>query len=336
MSRQTQQRAAAIAAFLREAGWGRAERAPLAGDASFRRYDRLRRGAEQAVLMDAPPPHEDVRPFVHVAELLRERGLSVPAILAKNEDAGLLLLEDFGDASYTRLLRDGGDEVELYRTAIDVLVELHRAKPPAGIQPYSDDRLLLEIDLLLDWYLPALTGHATEPALRDEFHRLWRAVLPRTKLLHPVLVLRDYHADNLMWLPGREGARRTGLLDFQDALYGSPAYDMVSLLDDVRREVPPLLAESMIKHYVDATGVHATSFRDAYAILGAQRNTKILGIFTRLWKRDGKAHYPAMLPRVWQLLETELQHPALAPLKHWFDQHVTPEQRLKPLPGLGS
>jgi N-acetylmuramate 1-kinase len=318
----------AIAAFLDEAGWAGVRAAPLAGDASFRRYYRLSRNGGSVVLMDAPPPQEDIGPYVAVAALLRELGLSAPGVLAKDRDRGFLLLEDFGDDTYTRLLAGGADEPALYKLAVDTLIALQRAAEPRDtpeIPPYDIERLLAEAGLLVDWYKPVASG------LREEYLALWRAVLPDAMVSPPTLVLRDYHVDNLMLLPNRPGVTGCGLLDFQDAVTGPPSYDLVSLLEDARRDIPGPLRQAMIERYLTAFPAldRSTFFRSA-AILAAQRNCKILGIFTRLWKRDGKRQYLAHIPRVWRLLEADLGHPALSPIARWLDRHLPPETRCRP------
>ncbi|MCK4868329.1 MAG: phosphotransferase, partial [Alphaproteobacteria bacterium] len=219
-------REALIAGFLAHAGWGDAARAVLADDASFRRYDRLIRGGEQVVLMDAPPPREDVRPFLHIDRLLRRMGLSAPEILAEDVDGGLLLLEDLGDNTYTRALAGGGDEARLYELALDLLVELHRRfEGDAALPPYDDEALLTEATLLTDWYMPAASGRETPAALRAEFCELWQVALAEARRMPATLVLRDYHVDNMIWLPERPGAAACGLLDFQDARLGPVTYD---------------------------------------------------------------------------------------------------------------
>jgi len=325
-------------AFLSRAGWGEAARRPLAGDASFRRYERLQQGGETAVLMDAPPPQEDVRPFLRVADALAAAGYSAPRVLAEDAEHGFLLLEDLGDDLYARLIAGGIDETPLYEAAIDFLLDLHRRPPPAGLAAYDEARLIEELDLFLDWYLPALTGRETPPQRRQDFRSFWAALAPDVAAGdtgHPrVLVLRDFHAENLIWLPGRKGPARLGLLDFQDAVAGHRAYDLVSLLEDARRDVPPKLAEAMLRRYIAGSGLDEAAFRRAYAVLGAQRNLRIVGIFTRLWKRDGKPHYQAFMPRMWRLVEHDLAHPALAGLRDWLDSVVPPDLRHRPLPGV--
>ncbi len=321
-------------AFLARAGWGDAARGMLAGDASFRRYERLRRGTETAVLMDAPPPQEDVRPFLRIARALLQHGYAAPRILAEDVDRGFLLLEDLGDDLYARLLARGADEQELYGAAIDFLLDLHGHPAPADLGAYDEARLIDEVQLFTDWYLPALRGRETEPGLREEFNHFWHDLSPSVALPPRVLVLRDFHAENLIWLPQRAGAARVGLLDFQDAVAGHRAYDLVSLLEDARRDVSPELADAMIRRYVAGSGLDEQEFRRAYAILGAQRNLRIVGIFTRLWKRDGKPHYQSFMPRMWGLVERDLRHPELQGLRQWLDRLVPQDARRRPLPGL--
>ncbi len=324
-----------IQAFLEAQGWGAAERRILAADASFRRYLRLQRAGERAVLMDAPPP-EDVRPFERVSGLLLGLGLSAPRPLAVDEDAGLMLLEDLGDATFTRVLARGDDEAALYRLAIDTLIALHRGwsqdLPGAEDLPeYDEARLLEEAVLLTDWFLPALRGAATPAPLRDSYIEAWREVFPVARALPETLVLRDYHVDNLMVLEGRAGVAACGLLDFQDAVRGSPAYDLVSLLEDARRDIAPSLVEEMFERYHAAfEGLDGELLRAAMSVLGAQRNAKIIGIFTRLDRRDHKPDYLTHIPRVWRLLQGDLAHPALAPVRAWFDREIPAAERIAP------
>jgi N-acetylmuramate 1-kinase len=328
------ERAAEIAAFLAAAGWRHAERRPLAGDASFRRYERLTLEGKRAVLMDAPPPHENVRPFLAVAAVLHRLGLSAPAILARDEAAGLLLLEDLGDGTYTRLLAEGADETALYALAIDVLIHLQRRFDPltAVLPPYDETRLLNEAALLVDWFLPATAEAPVASGVREDYLAAWRRVLPVAMAVAPTLVLRDYHVDNLLLLSERQAIAACGLLDFQDAVIGPASYDLVSLLEDARRDVSPSLAATMIERYlVGFPSIDRGQFMASYAVLGAQRNCKIVGIFTRLWKRDGKPQYLPHIPRVWRLIEHDLRHPALAPVADWLARHIPPARRALPI-----
>ncbi len=329
-------RADHIAAFLADAGWGAAARRPLAGDASFRRYERLSLDERRAVLMDAPPPEEDVNAFHRVERLLLSLGLSAPRALAVNQAEGLMLLEDLGDRTFTRALAEGDDERALYELAVDVLIHLHlaadaKALAAAPLPDYDDDRLLQEALLLTDWYLPALSGAATPAAVRDAYVEAWRSVFPLARRVPPTLVLRDYHVDNLMVLEGRPGVAGCGLLDFQDAVIGPRSYDLVSLLEDARRDIPVGLIAAMLARYLAAfPETDPAAFQASYAILGAQRSAKIIGIFTRLCRRDGKDLYLRHIPRVWRLMEGDLTAPELAPVKAWFDEVLPPGERRVP------
>ena len=327
-------REARIAEFLRRAGWGGVPRRRLAADASFRRYDRLDDGRRRAVLMDAPPPNEDVRPYLRVARLLRKLELSPPRIDAEDVEAGLLLLEDFGDWTYTRLIAGGGDEQALYTLAIDTLVALQSRFTSSladDLPPYDRDRLLAEAALLVDWYLPAVTGAPAAQSVRQDYLSLWSALLTPVLAEPPTLVLRDYHVDNLMLLEGRSGVAACGLLDFQDAVLGSPAYDLVSLLEDARRDVPQDLAAAMQERYCAAVPVlDRAAFATSAALLAAQRNCKVVGIFTRLCVRDGKPQYLRHIPRLWRLIDRDCAHPALAPLARWLDRWIPGDLRRIP------
>lgn len=325
-----------IEAFLARSGWTGADVAPLAGDASFRRYFRVKRGAARAMLMDAPPPKEDVRPFLAVGGWLGAQGFTVPRVLAADDRAGFLLLEDLGDAVFARLLDRGDDPMPLYAAAVDLLVRLHGCAPPGFLPAYDDARILEEGRIVLDWYLPALTGRPSPAALYAEYAELWREVLPLSREAGAVRVFvhRDYFADNLMWLPGRRGVARVGLLDFQDAVVGPAAYDLMSLLQDSRRALDEELVEAMLGRYMDRAAIaNRTAFRTAFTVLGAQRNARIVGLWPRLWKRDGKPRYLRFMEPTWRLLEADLLHPELARLKLWFDRVFPPDLRYLPLPG---
>lgn len=302
-------------AFLDRAGWGGADILPLAGDASFRRYFRIVRGSDSAVLMDAPPEHEDSRPFLAVARHLDALGFRAPRILAEDLDGGLILLEDFGDARMKEVIdADPAAETPIYAQSIDLLADLH-GHPAGPLPPYDMAVYQREAGLFPEWYMPAVGLDAD----MDGWRAAWDAALAPIAHDRSASVLRDYHAENIMLLADRS----LGLLDFQDALAGHPAYDLVSLLQDARRDVPPALEAAMIARYA-ARRPHDAA---AYALLGAQRNTKILGIFTRLWKRDGKPRYLDFQPRVWAYLERDLAHPALVRVKAWFDAHVPADKR---------
>lgn len=322
-------------AFLNTTGWATALPEALASDASFRRYFRLSLGNQRVLLMDAPPEHgEDVRPFARVDRHLIDLELSAPEILAEDAEHGFLLLEDFGDATFTNLLDQDAGEAELYALATDVLVGLHAMEnirtAPDWLPPYDDERLLAEVALLPDWFMTA-HGLSITTADRAAYGQAWLALFQHVHAGPRTLVLRDYHVDNLMRLDGREGVRACGLLDFQDAVAGHPAYDLMSLLEDARRDIAPDLQAGMKDRYFDALNITDTdAFNAAYAILGAQRHAKVIGIFTRLDRRDGKAVYLKHIDRVWGLLEQNLKHPALADIRAWMDQHIPAQLRRAP------
>lgn len=324
-------RAAALEDFLARSGWAAAAREPLPGDASFRRYVRLRRGAETAMLMDAPSPHEDVRPYLAIARLLGGLGYSAPRILAEDVAHGFLVIEDFGDRTYTRALREGVAEPALYERAVDLLIDLHRRPLDGrlgGVPPYDDALLAKELAIFSDWWARLQLG--ADVGFADPYRAHWDDLLRQLHGTAETLVLRDYHVDNLMMLE-RPGLAGVGLLDFQDAVRGPTAYDLVSLVNDARRDVPAALAERMIERYVAAfPTLDRARFETACAILSAQRNLKIIGIFTRLAARDGKFDYLAHIPRVWRLLERDLAHPALAAFRSWLDAAVPAAARAAP------
>ena len=315
---------AAAPGFLASLGWDDARIEPVAGDASFRRYFRAVAPGRSAILMDAPPPHEDPRPFVAIARWLTERGFAAPQILGEDLDRGLVLLQDFGDARMRETIDAAPEsELRLYGEAVDLLIRLHRHEP-APVRRYDLNEYQREAGLFTDWYCPA-AGLAVDA---EGYRAAWAAALEPVERADPVTVLRDFHAENIMLIDG--GAETLGLLDFQDALAGHAAYDLVSLMQDARRDVHPSLEAAMLDRYRRITGA-GEAFATAYHVLGAQRNAKIIGIFTRLWKRDGKPRYPALCPRVWRYLERDLAHPALAPVAKWFDANVPADRRGDPM-----
>ena len=321
-------------AFAARAGWGDAAHRPLAGDASSRRYERLTRGDATAVLMDDPPPGHAVDPFVRIARLLRCMGYSAPEIFDLDEVLSFVLLEDLGDDTFSALLA-GPDasllERTLYEAATDVLIDLHRRPVPPDLPGYDPAWLLSDASLFLETAI----GDAADPAMAAAFEAVWRGPLEEATRGPVVLCLRDFHAGNLMWLPARgdggrdtSGVGRVGLLDFQDARAGPAAYDLVSLLQDARRDLGAGLEAAMVERYLNASpDLDEAAFRAAYAILGAQRAVRIIGVFHRLAKRDSKPAYLAHLPRLWRHLDANLVHPSLAPVRSWFDRWVAPQGR---------
>lgn len=307
-------RAERLRAFLANTDWRTAHRQNVAGDASSRRYDRLTRSnGSTAILMDAPPDKgEDVRPFCAIADFLRGAGLSTPEIFARDDENGFLILEDFGNDRFADIIPDIPHlERPLYEAATDVLSHIHSVDAP-DLEPFGNAMMAEVIDLAFSWY--AMGAGADWQAPMAEV----QAILPDILATHvappSVFMHRDYHAENMLWLPDREGVARVGLIDFQDAKLAHPAYDLVSMLQDARRDVPEDIERTMIARYVTNSGTDADAFSAAYHVLGAQRNLRILGVFARLCMHFGKAHYVEFIPRVYGLLMRDLEHPALAPI----------------------
>jgi len=307
-------RDAQIAAFLAASGWGGCLAEPLAGDASARRYLRLRRGPDRAVLMDADPRRgEQVQPFLAMGGWLRAQGYSAPAVLAADAPLGLLLLEDLGDGLFARLVAaNPGCEAQLYQAATGFLADLHRQTPPGFLAAGDGPALAELVAILPDWYLMGMDAPVTPAALMlpDTVAALYDQLAEGP----PVVSLRDFHAENLIWLPDRAGVARVGLLDFQDAFVTDRAYDLASLLQDARRDVSTATEAACLRAYIAATGRDETTFRAVYALMGAQRALRILAVFARLCMAGGKPHYLDYAPRVWSYLQRNLAHAALGPL----------------------
>ncbi len=300
-------------AFLTRAGWGDANRRFLAGDASDRSYDRLNLGAETAVLMDAPPGKGDEpATFLAIAAHLSGIGLSVPKCYAQDLDNGFLLLEDLGDTIYAALLKTAPTlENSLYTAATQVLAHLHSQPPAANLANLTAQEWAEAACFALDWYRFSITGDSINPA---DFRNALTDTLSRHADGPRVMILRDYHAENLLWLPDRPGLAGVGVLDFQLAQLGQPGYDLASLLQDARRDVSHETEVAMIRVFCELTGAATDSFRPAYAALGAQRALRILGVFARLCLHGGKPNYIPLIPRVWHHLQRNLAAPELAPL----------------------
>lgn len=309
----------------------------LAGDASFRTYYRLKDANNTPlVLMDAPLP-EDPRPFIEIAQFLQSKGFSTPQIIAKDLKNGFVLLEDFGDQTYTKVLKDltvldqKNTQEQLYFLAVDTLIDLHKkvTTKPDFLKIYAPEIHLREASLLLEWAYPALWGKVADETTMQEYRQLWTPLLTQAAMSGPQsIVLRDYHVDNLMVLSSRTGISQCGLLDFQDALWGSVTYDLVSLLEDARRDIPQDLIDACWNRYT--CGIpeqNIKALRHQALILSAARHAKIIGIFTRLAVRDNKPHYLEHIPRVWRLLQRCLSDPSLSDLNHWFGVHFPFEAR---------
>lgn len=309
-------RQAAFLEFLARFGCDTDRMTMVAGDASNRKYYRLPHRDRTVIAMDAPPDKgEDVRPFVRIANWLGSIGLSAPYVFTADDEAGFVILEDLGDDIYARLFETGHPERPLYVAAADVLWRLQVAVPPRDLAPYSP-RLMAELAALsVTWYRKGAAGSEDRRLADDMMAELEARFQPLAEG-DQVLILRDYHAENLIWLPGREGVRRVGLLDFQDAMSGPPAYDLVSILQDARRDVSPVLAAEILAHFMRVRSLDPDFMRQ-YHLVGLQRNLRILGVFARLCLRDGKAHYVDLIPRVWGHIRHDLdrlEDPALRTL----------------------
>ncbi|HKX65209.1 MAG TPA: phosphotransferase [Rhizomicrobium sp.] len=367
--RFTSDRQRAMREFLARAGWGGANISPLPGDASTRRYARLAMDGRNAMLMDQPQDAEgacappgaseaarqalgynavarlagaDCARFAAAAAWLRSHGLAAPDIYDADHEQGFVILEDLGDTLFAEVLAGGGDEKQLYEHAVEVLARIHANDAPASLSAgkplfdYDQAALVAETDLLTEWFLPLALSREASGEDVAEHRALWRAALAGIGQSRRVFVHRDYHAENLLWLPERQGLARVGLIDFQDAVAGSAAYDLISLIEDARRDVNPELAEAATIHYLAAmraqdTPVDEAAFRHEMAVMAAQRNAKIVGIFARLYRRDGRPRYLAFLPRVWNYLERDLTHPALGALRAWYDRVIPKDKRAVPL-----
>ncbi|MFN7039086.1 MAG: aminoglycoside phosphotransferase family protein [Alphaproteobacteria bacterium] len=303
----------------------------LPADASFRNYYRIKEGKNSFILMDAPPDKEpNTGIFVKVSEFLNDNGFSAPKIIKADLKKGFLLLEDLGNNSFNKILEEDNSKGELlYSYAIDVLLKLHSISVPDAILPYyTDDLILKELNRFIEWYIPVLNGEVISKKLQEEYEVVWKHLLQYARQIPETTVLRDYHVDNLMWLEDRENIRKVGLLDFQDAIVGSPVYDIVSLLQDARREVSEEITQAMITKYLTAKpDILRKDFLASYSILGAQRNLRIIGNFARKSVRDKNSNYLKFLPRVWSNIEKNLKHPLLFPLKAWLDKVISPQVR---------
>lgn len=319
--------------FLDEQKFKKLDREKLKNDASFRSYERLATDRGNFILMDAPPPKEETLPFIKIAEFLRKNDLSAPEVLAQDTKNGFLLLEDFGNESFNNILNGNSElsaeltEERVYEKAIDALIHLHKLPSlDIDLPRYNDAMLLKESNCFIDWYVSVLNGESSTKEMKEEFNLIVKHLMTLSKRFGEVVVLRDYHVDNLMWLEDKIAFRKVGILDFQDAVIGSPIYDLVSLLEDARRDVSTALADKMIKRYLKAFPTFSRKdFNVAYATLGIQRNLKIIGIFARQAAKYRNPSYLSMLPRIWRYIHHDLKHPLLLPLKQWLTK-IVPSQ----------
>lgn len=319
--------------FLKEYGWADKPLVFLAGDCSERKYYRLgSEGTGFVLLMDAPPPGERLDEFIKISSFLSDLGFSVPEVIAYDLENGLALIEDLGDSSYSHCLFSGIVPIhDLYNLATRVLIDLHKKfethRDSITLPSYSLELYMKEVNLCLEWYYPSAYSQPLPAAAIKEWNVLWSNILER-QVSTETLVLRDFMVDNLMYLKKRQGVQQCGLLDFQDAVMGPRVYDLVSLLEDARYDVPADIQEKMIHLYLEAfPELDRDSFLESYYVLGLQRSTKILGVFTRMYKRYNKSKYLAHLPRVWKWIEQDLKHPSLKRLKEWFDLYMPHTER---------
>lgn len=350
----------AAQAFLAATAWNGAARRHLQGDASYRRYERLTRGrGETAVLVDMPdrppePPLRDGRSYSDIARRaeglaavvavnrhLIEAGYSAPTVYERDLSAGMALVEDFGDSVYGAMIAAGADMAEPMHAAVALLADMARREWPRrvavspgvehAIPPYDRDALMIEVETLPDWFWPLTKNQPMPAELRAEFLSLWSDALPLGRHDRPHWTLRDVHSPNLIWLPDRQGLKRVGLIDTQDCVLGHPAYDLAALLQDARATIEPLVADRLFDYYCGLRGpsFQRDAFAAAFALFGAQRATKIIGIFARLAARDGKRHYLRHLPRIFTYLHRDLHHASLAPLARWYARHLPPETRVE-------
>ena len=348
-----------IEIFLKKSGWKNFDRTRLKGDASSRRYERVTSQNQNAILMITPQAENKnyeissgktknresmgynslarlagnkVEAFTCIAKELSIRGFSAPKIFASDLSKGLLLLEDLGDNLFSKFIQNNeNQEKKLYSAAVDCLAAIYRSTFSKNLifensfwdlEVYDDVAMLAEVDLLLDWYAKDL-GHQIDSQNKKIWHSIWKKLFINFEAVAPGLGLRDFHAENIFWLNEREGTGNIGLIDFQDALFVHPAYDLVSLVEDARRDVSPEISEILIDRFCQQSGIkNDERFRSAYAIMGAQRNAKILGIFIRLAKRDKKLQYLDFIPRVKGHLMKNLNSPCCDELKQWLEQNI--------------
>lgn len=319
------------ARFLAAHGWNGASSRHLAGDASFRRYYRLERGDDRAIVMDAPPPDEDVGRFLAAGAWLAGAGVTTPSVYARDPSNGFLLIEDLGDGVIGPSIDGGADPVPFLERAVDVLLHWHQRSAPLGLTPFDDALRIERALLLVDWYYPAVAGEPLGAEARARYERIWRDLLASSRYGDPVFVHRDYFADNLIWLPERAGLAQLGVIDFQDGGAGPPAYDLMALTQDARRDIAPSVREALVARYLAGRpDLDPACFRLSLDVLAAQRHCRVIGLFTRLACRDGKPGYLDHIPRLWRYLDTLLAEPALAPLAGWLEEHLPSGRRIIP------
>jgi len=318
--------------FIARNGWAHANVSFLAGDCSHRHYYRLKSpSGETSVLMDAYGPDEKIEEFVRITLLLNQLGCSSPKILGYDSTERFILLEDLGDATFTYCLKEGLDPFPLYETAIDTLIHIHQnfdISKAMDLPTYSVEEMLNKSSLFLEWYYPAIQGKEVSTDIKKEWNTAWRQSFEILEAAPKTIILRDFHVDNLLWLKEREGYQRCGLLDFQDAALGAQAYDLVSLFEDARQDVSSDLTKKLLERYLSHFPyLDPEAFMAQYYTLGAQRITRIIGVFSRMLLQNSRDHYMKFLPRAWKWLENDLKHDNLAGIRCWFDTYVPTEKR---------
>lgn len=316
--------------FIKNNEWSSALMENIEADASNRKYTRLKKNNKSVILMDAPPEYENISSFIEVANILKKLGLSSPEIIAYDTYNGFGLIEDFGENTFNQLIDKGLNQETLYKNAIDVVIFLLNNSnniKNTKLGHFNDEQIYKELEIFLNWAFPSIMGYIPKEHVREEFLRSWKKIIPYFNYSLNSIILFDFHADNLMWLPERKGIKRVGLLDFQDAVYGPSIYDLVSLLEDSRRIISQGLKERMIDYYINKTRINREKFELSYSAIAAQRNLRIIGVFCRLLVRDSKQNYLKFLPTVWSFLESNLNHPKLIDLKKWFEDNIPLSKR---------
>jgi aminoglycoside/choline kinase family phosphotransferase len=293
---------------------------PIQGDAGFRSYFRINNAGKTYILMDCPPDYCSTQPFIEISHYLRSHQFSAPEIIAFDTQKGLIILEDFGDLSVKTFLENAthAERKKIYYLIIDILIELQAKTPPANLKIYDNELLLGELAVFVDYYIPYSLGRALTNAELEKYQDIWRRILKQQKPCASSIVLRDYHVENMMYLENRNGISAFGLLDFQDALVGSPIYDLVSVLEDARIEVPRALALDCVEYFAQAKQLLSEDVMTNYHILGAQRNSRILGVFARKAARDGNNNYLQYIPLVLSYLQDDMSHPVMRELGEWY------------------
>jgi hypothetical protein len=324
--------------FLSANGWADAKREAMREDASARKYYRVTRGNTTAIVMDAAPPFEEVSSFADKSEIFRHYEWSIPKIYARADEHGLLLIEDFGSTSFADAMRSGTPAEMLYDLAIDALIHMHGQNNIVAqkLPPLDDGRLVYLATWLIEWYIPMIQPQTLSRTIRERFIELWMDAFKILRAAPMHAIHLDYQFHNLMWLPNRAGFQSCGVLDFQDACFGPVTADLVMLLQDAREDVPDAIVTHAMRRYLTAfPNIRADDFHASYAVFAAHNAARILGLFARLKMREGKGQYLKHIPRNLAYLEKNLQHPALAPIREWFDTHVPRDKRLA-IPGLAA